>query len=316
VRRIWCLFVLRRLAVLVASLATLVVATFAITQLVPGDPARAGLGPTAAPSRVEAQRAALHLDEPLPSQFGHYVQGLVKGDLGKSFASGQKVTDIIGDRFPATARLALLAFAVTMVVGLPWGMVTAVASRGRPRRALDTAFSSTTGVMISVPDYLIATGLVALFGVWLGWLPIAGSSGATSYILPVLAYSALSTGMLARVARVEMLKVLDQEYVRVARSKRLPLTQLYVRHALPNALTATLTFSGLLLGGCLAGTVVVENVFAWPGLGSALVQAIQTKDYPLIQGVVLLLGGIVLVVNLLVDVALGVLDPRVMTRER
>lgn len=314
-RRVWSRFALRRLGILLASLATLVTMTFLITHLVPGDPARAGLGPTASPSQIDARRATLHLDEPLPAQFGQYVQGVVTGDLGRSFASNQPVADVIRARFPATARLALIAFAVTLLIGLPLGMLMAVVTRGGKRPLADGTFSSTTGLMISVPDYLIATGLVALFGVALGWFPIAGDSGWRSYVLPVAAYSALSTGMLARVARVEMAAVLDQEYMRVARSKRLPAAHLYVRHALPNALTATLTFGGILLGGCLAGTVVVENVFAWPGLGSAVIQAIQDKDYPLVQGIVLLLGGLVLVVNLLVDIVLGLLDPRVINRE-
>lgn len=312
--RLWVHFAIRRLVVLVASLFALLALTFLITQLAPGDPARAGLGPTAPVGQVNARRAALHLDQPLPTRFADYAKGAVTGDLGRSFADNQPVVDILEERFPATARLALLSFALTLLVGVPVGLMIALLAR-RGRRRVDAAFSATTGVMISVPEYLLATGLVALFGVELGWLPIAGDGSWRSYILPVLAYSALSTGMIARVARVEMITVLDQEYMRVARSKRLSLPRLYVRHAVPNALTATLTFSGLLLGACFAGTVLVENVFAWPGLGSAIVQAIEVKDYPLVQGIVLLLGGIVLVANLLVDVILGVLDPRVLTRE-
>lgn len=314
-RRTWIRFALRRTVVLLASLATLVVATFLITHLVPGDPARAGLGPTAKASQVEARRATLRLDEPLPAQLRSYVGGVFTGDLGNSFATGQPVAEIVRDRFPATLRLALATFVVTLLVGLPLGMAMAVLGRGGRHRAAQGAFSFTTGLMISVPDYLIATGLVALFGVALGWLPIAGDEGWTSYVLPVAAFSALSVGMLARMARVEMAGVLDEEYMRVARGKRMPDRVLYLRHALPNALTATLTFSGLILGGCLAGTVVIENVFAWPGLGSAVVQAIQDKDYPLVQAIVLLLGSIVLVVNLAIDVLLGILDPRVLTRE-
>jgi peptide/nickel transport system permease protein len=314
VRRLWVQFALRRLGVLVASVATLAIATFLVTQLVPGDPARAGLGPTAPPSQVEARRAALHLDEPVPTQFVEYVRGVASGDLGHSFASGEPVSEIIGDRFPATARLALLSFAVTILIGLPLGMTMGVLVRGARRRRIDAAFSGATGLMISVPEYLLATGLVALFGVWLDWLPIAGDDSWRSYVLPVIAYSALSTGMVARVARVEMLESLGQEYMLMARSKRLSTLQLYFRHAVPNALTATLTFSGLMLGACFAGTVLIEYVFAWPGLGSAIVQAIQDKDYPLVQGIVLLLGGIVLAVNLLVDVVLALLDPRILTR--
>jgi peptide/nickel transport system permease protein len=158
-------------------------------------------------------------------------------------------------------------------------------------------------------------GLVALFGVTLEWLPIASDASWQAFILPVLALAALPTGVLARIARIETLKVLDQEYMRVARSKRLPARLLYLRHALPNTLTATLTLGGLLLGSLVAGTVIIENVFAWPGLGSAITQAIEQKDYPLVQGIVLVLGGIALLVNLVVDVLLGVLDPRSLIRD-
>lgn len=306
----WARFIARRAGILLASLAVLITATFAITHLVPGDPARAGLGPTAAVSQVEARRAQLHLGESLPAQFGHYVAGIARGDLGRSFATRQPVAEIIRDRFPATLKLGLLSFLLSVLVGLPLGMAMAVATRGGRHPAAEGTFSVATGLMISIPDYLLATALVALFGVTLAWLPIAGADGWQSYILPVAAYSAVTIGLLARVARVETLAVLDQEYMRVARSKRLPARQLYLRHVLPNTLTATLTLGGLILGATVAGTVVIENIFAWPGLGSAIVQAIVQKDYPLVQGIVLLLGGIVLVVNVVVNVLLAVLDPR------
>jgi peptide/nickel transport system permease protein len=314
-RRPWVGFALRRTCALVASLAILLTATFLTTRLVPGDPARAGLPPTAPASQVEARRAALHLDESLPDQYVHFVGGVVRGDLCSSFTTGQPVTELIGARFPATARLALLAFVVTLTIAIPVGMTAAVLTRGGRHRATGEAFSIATGTLVSVPDYLLATGLVALFAVGLGWLPVAGAQGWSSYVLPVTALAALPTAALARLARVETMKVLDQEYMRVARSKRLPPRVLYLRHALPNAVTATLTVGGLLLGSLIAGTVIVENVFAWPGLGSAVTQAIVEKDYPLVQGIVLLLGSIALLANTTVDVLLGVLDPRSVIRE-
>jgi peptide/nickel transport system permease protein len=315
VRHPWLRFALRRTVVLLASLAALVTATFAATHLVPGDPARAGLGPTAPASQIEARRALLRLDEPLLSQYGHYVGGILKGDLRRSFVSNQPVAETIRQRFPATARLAGLAFALTLLVAIPLGMVAAILTRGDRSRGFAGGFSFGTGLVISVPDYLCAVGLVALFGVTLHWLPIAGASGWDSYVLPVVALAALPAGVLARIARVETLRVLDQEYMRVARSKRLPRRLIYLRHALPNTLTATLTLGGLLLGGLVAGTVIIENVFAWPGLGSAITQAIEQKDYPLVQGIVLVLGGIALIVNLIVDALLALLDPQSLIRE-
>jgi peptide/nickel transport system permease protein len=311
----WLRFALRRALVLVASLVVLVTATFVAVHLVPGDPARAGLGPTAPASQIEARRALLRLDEPVLVQYKDYVGGLFDGDLRRSFVSGQRVAEIIGDRFPATAKLAGLAFLVTLLIGVPLGAATAVLTRGGRGRGLEAAFSFGTGLVISIPDYLCAVGLVALFGVTLQWLPIASDASSQAYVLPVLALAALPTGVLARIARIETLKVLDQEYMRVARSKRLPARLLYLRHALPNTLTATLTLGGLMLGSLVAGTVIIENVFAWPGLGSAITQAIEQKDYPLVQGIVLVLGGIALFVNLVVDVLLGVLDPRSLIRE-
>ncbi|MER7504848.1 ABC transporter permease [Nonomuraea pusilla] len=314
-RHPWLRFALRRTAGFAASLAVLVTVTFLITQLVPGDPVRASLGPTAPASLVQERRAALHLDEPVLRQFQYYVEGLARGDFGRSFTSGRPVAEVIADRFPMTLRLALAAFLVTLLVAVPLGMATAVLTRGGCRPGIEKSFSLTTGFVVSVPEYLMATALVALFAVTLDWLPVTGSGHWTAYVLPLVAISAAPVAVLARITRVETLKVLDQEYMRVARSKRLPRRLLYVRHALPNTLTATLTVGGMLLAGLVAGTVIVENVFSWPGLGTAIVEAIPQKNYPLVQGIALLLGTIVLLVNFVVDMLLAQLDPRSLIRE-
>ncbi|SEK71630.1 ABC transporter permease [Nonomuraea pusilla] len=309
-RHPWLRFALRRAAGFAVSLAVLVTVTFLITQLVPGDPVRASLGPTAPASLVQERRAALHLDEPVPRQFLYYVEGLLSGDFGRSFTSGRPVAEVIADRFPMTLRLALAAFVLTLLVAVPLGTAIAVLTRGGRRPGAEKSFSLATGFVLSVPEYLMATALVALFAVTLDWLPITGSSGWTAYVLPLAAVSAAPIAVLARITRVETLKVLDQEYMRVARGKRLPRRLLYVRHALPNTLTATLTVGGMLLAGLVAGTVIVENVFSWPGLGTAIVEAIPQKNYPLVQAIALLLGTIVLLVNFVVDMLLARLDPR------
>lgn len=313
--RPWARFALRRAVVLVVSLWVLCTATFFAIHLVPGDPARSGLSPTAPPEQVEARRQALNLDDSVPEQYWRFLRGAVTLDFGTSITTAEPVGDIIGARFPATARLALIAFAVTLLVAVPAGMLIAIATQRESRRALNRGFSVVTGTLISVPDYLLATGLVALFAVTLEWLPVAGDRTASAYVLPVAALAALPIAALARSARVETVKVLDQDYMRVARSKRLPKRVLYARHALPNALTATLTMCGLLLGALVAATVVVENIFAWPGLGSAVVQAVVEKDYPLAQGIVLVLGAIALIANLVVDVVLALIDPSSAIRE-
>lgn len=311
----WLRFVVRRALTLVISLGVLTTATFLTMQLVPGDPARVGLGLSAPQSQVDDRREALNLDEPLATQYTRYVGGALRGDFGESFTHQRPVSEILRERFPATLRLALPAFVIALLAGVTLGLAAGIATREGRRPLLRSGFSVGTGTLISIPEFLLATGFVALFAVSLGWLPVAGQAGLASYVLPVGALALPTTAALARFARVETLKELDQEYMLVARSKRLPAWRLYRRHLLPNSITATLTLGGLVLGGLLASTVIVENVFAWPGLGSSVTQAILNKDYPLVQGIVLLLGGIALVANTLVDVVLGLLDPRSQIRE-
>jgi peptide/nickel transport system permease protein len=189
-----------------------------------------------------------------------------------------------------------------------------VTRRGHGRRA-ELAFTGTSVVLGIIPDFLVGVGLVYVFGVRLDWLPVAGNDTPDAYILPVLALAIGPAAILARILRVEMVSVLDSDFVRTARAKRLPARTIYVRHALPNAVTATLTLAGLILGAMVAGTVLVENVFAWGGLGQTIVGSILDKDYPVVQAIVLVYGVGVLLINTVVDVALAILDPRSMIRE-
>ncbi len=311
----WPAFAARRLTRFALSLWALVTAAFLMIHLVPGDPVRAALGLTTPADLVRAKRLELGLDDPLWVQYGHYLRGLVTGDLGTSMASGQPVSQVIGDRLPATLQLAIPAFAVVVAVAIPVGVVFAVLTRGGRRRGTELAFTSVSVFLAAVPEFLVAVALVALFAVGLGWLPVAGGDDVSAYVLPVVALATGPSAVLARIVRLELLSVLGADFVRTARAKRLPARLVYVRHALPNALTATLTLGGLMLTGMVAGTVLVENVFAWPGLGSTIVQSILQKDYPLVQGIVLVYGVGVLLVNLLVDVVLGLLDPRSAIRE-
>lgn len=311
----WPAFAARRLARFAGSLWALLTAAFLMIHLVPGDPVRVALGMTAPAELVAARRHALGLDDPLWVQYGHYLRGLVTGDFGTSMVTGQPVAQVIGDRLPSTLQLAVLAFAVVVVVAVPAGVGFAVLTRGGRRRGGELAFTSVSVFFAAVPEFLVGVGLVALLAVGLGWFPVAGADDASSYVLPVAALAIGPAAVLARIIRVELLSVLGADFVRTARAKRLPARLVYVRHALPNALTATLTLGGLMLTAMVAGTVLVENVFAWPGLGSTIVQSIVTKDYPLVQGIVLVYGVGVLLVNLLVDVVLGVLDPRSAIRE-
>ncbi|MCW4385356.1 ABC transporter permease [Salinibacterium sp. SYSU T00001] len=303
-------FLLRRLGRLAASVCVVVLASFFLIHLVPGDPVRAALGPSASPELVAATQASLGLDKPILQQFVDYLGGLLTGDLGTSIQSHRPVAQTIAERFPATLLLAVAAFAVAIAGALPIGLGMAISSRGGRRRGLDAALSSLLGVLIAIPGFLLAVGFIALFSVQLGLLPAAGWGTIRSGILPVLALALGPMAYLARIVQVEMITVLGTTYMTTARAKRLPSRLVYFRHALPNIVTATLTVGGLILSGLTAATVLVETVFAIPGLGTTMVAAVSTKDYPMVQGVVLVYALIVLGVNLVVDLILITIDPR------
>jgi len=311
----WVSFAVRRLGRFALSLIVLVTAAFAMIRLIPGDPVRAALGSQAPQALVDAQRSTLGLDLPLGEQYLRYVGELFAGDLGSSLITRQPVIQIIADRLPATAQLAGIAFVFTLIVAVPLGLAIAVATRDGRRRPVDIGFSSVTGILGAMPEFLLAVGLVFIFAVQLKIFGVAGRTDAASFILPVVALSSGAIAILARLVRVEAARALQEEYVRTARSKRLPARIIYLRHTLPNVLTATLTIAGLLLSGMLAGTVLIENVFAWPGLGTTIVQSITTKDYAAVQAIVLIYGAGALLINLIVDIVLAVADPRSTIRE-
>jgi peptide/nickel transport system permease protein len=308
-------FVTRRMLRLVVSLAVLLTLSFAMIHLIPGDPVRTALGPKAPPSRVVAVRHDLGLDKPLVQQYVDYVGNVLTGDFGTSLVSNLPVSEIIAERLPNTARLAGIAFLVILGLAVPLGMLAAVATRDGRRRGTELMFTTVTGGLAIVPEFVLGVGLVYVFAVSLKWFPVAGQSGVSSYVLPVTALCLGSIAALARIVRVETLKVLGEDYMRTARSKRLPARILYLRHCLPNMLTATLTLAGLILGGLIGGTVLVENVFAWPGLGTIIAQSVSQQDYALAQAIILLLGGAVLIVNFIVDLLLGTLDRRSTIRD-
>jgi peptide/nickel transport system permease protein len=288
----------------------LLTATFVMIHLVPGDPVRASLGPAAPQSLVLERRRDLGLDKPLATQYVDYVRRVLHGDFGTTLTTGERVSDVVRERFPSTLRLAGLAFLAAVLFGVPLGFAMAALTHDGRRRKTELGFTTATGMLASIPSFLLAVGLVYLFAVQLRALPVAGRAGAESYVLPVAALAIAPAAALARIVRVEALRVLSQDYIRTARGKRLPSRLVYLRHALPNTLTATLTIAGLLLGGLIAGTVLIENVFAWPGLGTTLVQSVALKDYPSVQAIALLFGTLVLVINFVVDVILGIVDPQ------
>lgn len=310
----WVVFCGRRAVRLTVSLFVVVTASFAMIRLVPGDPVRAALGVDAPPDLVAAKRHELGLDHDLWTQYRQYLRHLAHGDLGVSLVTGEPVADLVGARLPATLLLALLAFACVLVVALPGGLLAAVWTRGGRRPRAELAFTAATSVMAGMPDFVLAAGLTAGLAVALRVFPVAGDLGPRSCVLPVLALALAPTAVVLRIARVETLKVLATEYLRAARAKRLPAVTLHLRHVVPNTLTASLTLAGNILPALIAGTVLVEKVFAWPGIGAVMAQSVAAQDYAVVEASVLVLGSAVLVVNFLVDLALARLDPRSVIR--
>jgi peptide/nickel transport system permease protein len=306
----WSNFLGRKLVRLVISVFLLVSATFVMVHLIPGDPVIASLGDQATPQLVATERHNLGLDKPLVIQYVSYFENLASGNFGKSIITSEKVSSLLRTRIPNTLGIALPAFLIMVGIAVPLGFLLALRTRGGRNEKLRSTFVGITGVLNSIPEFVVAVALSATMAVWLRILPVAGKNGLSSYILPVAALVIGPTATLSRIGRVEALRVLDANYILSARARRLPWRLLYIRHVLPNMATASLTYGGVLLGGLVAGTVLVENVFGWPGLGTAVAAAVVQKDYPVIQGVLLVLGGTVLVINMSVDILLGVLDPR------
>lgn len=306
----WGAFVLRRLGGLALSLALLVVLTFLIVPLIPGDPAVAILGANASPDAVAALRERLHLDQPLPVQFLDYLRGLATFDLGQSFRYNTPVTATIATKLPYTATTALGAILLVIVVAIPVGMTIGVLTRSGRRPWLAVGFGTVAGFLASIPAYVAGTLLVVVFAIWLKVLPAGGAATPSAYVLPIIALALGPTFAVARVVVQETYAVLHQDYMRTARGRRLDAVRLYIRHALPNLMASTLTLTGLILASMLGGAIVIETVFSLPGLGLEVVQAIVFRDFPVIQGIVLTVGSLAILINLLIDVILGVIDPR------
>uniref|UniRef100_UPI00398A445A ABC transporter permease n=1 Tax=Mycetocola sp. TaxID=1871042 RepID=UPI00398A445A len=306
----WPAFLLRRVGGLLLSFFVLVVVTFLIIPLIPGDPAQVAAGDNASPAEVEAMRQQLGLDLPLFAQFADYVGGVLSLDLGNSFINDLPVTTIVLTRLPYTAAIAFLAIAIVLVVSVPLGMSVAVATRGGRRRWLDGLFNFGSSVLYSVPQYVMATLLVFVFAVSLRILPAAGAATFSSLVLPTAALTIGPICVIARIVRRETSVVLEKDYLRTARGWRLSTLRTHARYVLPNLVTTTLTLSGLILAGQLGGAVIIETVFGWPGLGLGIVNAITQRDYPVIRGIILVLGLLATLIITLVDVILAAIDPR------
>jgi peptide/nickel transport system permease protein len=311
----WLRFAAGRLIALVVIIAGLVVASFLMVRVLPGDPAIAVRGINASPAELASVRHQLGLDQPFLTQFWHYVDGLAHGDLGRSFATDQSVRSLIVEQIQPSLALAGAGLFLVMVLAVPIGLIAGAFTReGRHARS-ELAFTGITSILGSIPQFLIATFLAFIFAVWWRVLPVSGSDPPfQSLVLPAVAIALAPTAILARLVRIEALNVLAQDYIRTARSKRLPTRTLYLRHVLPNVLTAALSVGGVIFANLIGGAVIIENVFGRNGLGTGLVNAVTSANYPVIQGSILALGVIVVAVNTVVDLILGLLDPRTLKR--
>lgn len=300
-------YVLKRLLQMIPTLIGVSILTFLMVHAVPGDPARMLAGPEASSEEVDVVRESLGLDQPLYIQYGKYVSNLLQGDLGTSLRSERPVLDEILGRFPSTITLTVMAIVVMVVIGLFAGIFSAT----RPNSLIDNTAMMISLFGISLPVFWLGLMLILLFAYYLNWLPSGGNDGFRHFILPAVALGLSSSAILARLTRSSMLEVINQDFVRTARAKGVKEKLVIYKHTLKNALIPIITIIGLEFGTLLGGAVLTETVFSINGLGRFIIQSIQFRDYPAIQGSILFVAAIFVVVNLIVDLCYSLVDPRV-----
>ncbi|MFT4040591.1 MAG: ABC transporter permease [Thermomicrobiales bacterium] len=308
-------YVARRLLILVGQVFLVATIVFLLIRLVPGDPARAILGESAGEEQVAKVRTQLGIDRPLPEQYVRWLGRTAQGDLGVSISSGRPVSLDIQQRIGNTVELIVLSIVVSLVIGMPLGVLAAL----RANRPTDYVISSVAVLGLSLPSFVVGTIMLLVFGLRLGWLPpsqfVPWQDDLAQHLrvvaLPVLALSASTIAVIIRMTRSAMLEVVRQDYIRTARAKGLADQTVIWRHALRNALNPVVSIVGLEVAALLGGTVIVETIFNWPGLSSLLIAGVRARDYPVVQGVVLLIAVLTVLINLIVDLVYGWLDPRI-----
>jgi len=308
-------YTLRRVVGVVPVLVLVALGSFLLVHLVPGDPAMVMLGSEATPQQIQSLRTQMGLDQSLPEQFVRWTREVLHGNLGDSFFLGRPVAQALLERLPATMQLALLSLLFSLLVGIPAGIVAAV----RQNTWWDQAVMVTAMGGISIPSFWLGLALILVFSVGLGWLPSGGYTplsenlwqGLRSLVLPAVSLGFMQAALIARMTRSSMLEVLRLDYVRTAKAKGLRWRRVTLRHALKNAMIPVITTIGTAFGVLLGGAVIVEIVFTYPGLGRLVVLAVQRRDYPLVQGALLLTSVIYVAVNLGVDLLYSIFDPRI-----
>jgi ABC-type dipeptide/oligopeptide/nickel transport system permease component len=280
---------------------------FSLIHLIPGDPVQTMLGDTASPQDVADLRERLGLNRPLPAQYMSFMKGVATGDLGRSLRTNQTVAAAIGERMPATFELAMASMLVAVVVAIPLGIVAAVWAG----TSVDHAATTLALVGISMPTFWLGPLLAIIFSVSLGWLPVSGRGTPAHLVLPAATLGVPLAAVLARMTRASVLEELGEPYVLAARARGVSRVRAVLKHAFRNSLIPIVTVLGLQFGAVLTGAVITETIFAWPGVGRLLIQSIGARDYPTVQGCVLLIAASYVSMNLLVDVLYGFLDPRI-----
>ena len=300
-------FLLRRLLLTIPVLIGVATLVFSLIHLIPGDPVQAMLGESASPQDIADLRERLGLNRPLYVQYGSFMKGVATGDLGTSLRTNQTVASAIGERMPATFELALAAMIVATAIAIPLGIIAAVwAGTG-----VDHAATTLALIGISMPTFWLGPLLAIVFSISLGWFPVSGRGTLANLVLPAVTLGAPLAAVLARMTRASVLEELRELYVLAARARGVSRVRAVLTHAFRNSLIPIVTVLGLRFGAVLTGTVITETIFAWPGVGRLLIQSISARDYPAVQGCILLIAVTYVSMNLLVDLAYGFLDPRI-----
>ncbi len=300
-------YLVRRLLIAIPTILGVLVIVFAMVRLAPGDPALYLAGEFASPQQVQQIRERFGLDRPQHEQFIIFLGNVVQGDLGRSTRTNRPVVQDLRERFPNTLELAFAAIVVALVVGIPAGVISAV----RPNTWLDYVVTLGSLIGVSMPVFWFGLLAILYFSVQLGWFPVAGRGTFAHLVLPAVTLGVSSMAIITRMTRSAMLEVMSQDFIRTARSKGLKQSLVINKHALRNALIPVVTIGGLEFGTLMAGAVLTETVFSWPGIGRLLVDSILARDYPVVQGAVLLIAISFILINLLVDLVYGLIDPRI-----
>lgn len=300
-------YLIKRLFSAIFVLFGITTLVFLLIHLVPGDPVEVMLGEAARPADREALRHALGLDLPILQQWWQYLTGIAHFDLGESLHSKRAVTQLLVERVPATAILSTVSMMIAIVIALPLGILAAVYKDS----ILDRLAMMTAVLGVSISNFVMGPLLILIFALWLGWFPVSGKQGFASLVLPALTLGSALAAILSRMVRASMLEVMQEDYIRAARARGLTEISVLGLHALRNAALPVITVLGMQFGALLAGAVITETIFAWPGIGQLMIESIQKRDYPVVQACVLLISFIYVLVNLLTDLAYIVLDPRV-----